>query len=148
MVGVTELLLRLTIFSNIKTKTTTTKTKKNKKKKQQKNNPNEMYENIEIPTTDDEPVINNEEINDPVTENEITEAVKSLKNNKSSSIGEIMNEYMKASFPHLLSTNYKLFNKIFDKDIIPQSWLIGNILAIYKNKGDEHNPENYRPITL
>ena len=80
--------------------------------------------------------------------NEINEAAKSLKNNKSPGIDEILNEHIKASVPHLLPTYHKLFNIIFDKGIIPDSWLIGNILSIYKNKGDIHNPENYRPITL
>ena len=86
--------------------------------------------------TDDEPVLINEEINGPTTENEINEAAKSLKNNKSPRIDEILNEHIKASVPHLLPTYHKLFNIIFDKGIIPDSWLIGNILLIYKNKGD------------
>ena len=112
------------------------------------NNSNETYENTEIPKTGDEPVLMNEEINAPITENEINEAAKSLKNNKSPGIDEILNEHIKTSVPHLLPTYHKLFNIIFDKGIIPDSWLIGNILPIYKNKGDIHNPENYRPITL
>ena len=42
----------------------------------------------------------------------------------------------------------KLFNLIFEKGIVPESWTAGNILPIYKNKGDINAPENYRPITL
>ena len=112
------------------------------------NNPNETDEHTENPLTDDEQEKINEEINEPITENEIISAVKSLKNNKSSGIDEILNEHIKSSLPNLLPTYHKLFNLIFDKGIIPESWLIGNILPIYKNKGEVHNPENYRPITL
>ena len=42
----------------------------------------------------------------------------------------------------------KLFNVVFDTSIIPESRLKGNILPIYKNKGDFQKLENYRPITL
>ena len=42
----------------------------------------------------------------------------------------------------------KLFNIIFDSGLIPESWTLGNIIPIFKNKGTFKNPENYRPITL
>ena len=42
----------------------------------------------------------------------------------------------------------KLFNLIYDTGLVPDSWTVGNILPIYKNKGDINLPENYRPITL
>ena len=48
----------------------------------------------------------------------------------------------------MLPIYVKLFNVVFDTSIIPESWLKGNILPIYKNKGDIQQPENYRPITL
>ena len=41
-----------------------------------------------------------------------------------------------------------LVNIIFDTGFAPESWLLGNIFTVYKNKGDIQNPENYRPITL
>ena len=42
----------------------------------------------------------------------------------------------------------RLFNIILDLGIVPDSWSLGDILPIYKNKGSIHQPENYRPITL
>ena len=42
----------------------------------------------------------------------------------------------------------KLFNVVFDTAIIPESWTVGVIKPIYKNKGDPKKPENYRPITI
>ena len=42
----------------------------------------------------------------------------------------------------------KLFNIFFDTGIIPESWLLGSIKSIFKNKGDPKQPEYYRPITI
>jgi hypothetical protein len=41
-----------------------------------------------------------------------------------------------------------LFNLIFDKGLIPEQWLYGDIIPIFKNKGDKSDPKNYRPITI
>ena len=95
---------------------------------------------------------NNNDINDsldqPFTEAEISSAVKGLKNSKSQGIDNILNEHIKSTI-HVMSPIYvKLFNLIFENGIVPENWTIGNILPIYKNKGDSNAPENYRPITL
>lgn len=90
----------------------------------------------------------NNALNMPFTESEIIRAVKNLKNNKSNGIDNILNEHLKMSIHTMLPIYKKLFNIIFDTGIVPESWLIGDILPIYKNKGDPNLPENYRPITL
>ena len=42
----------------------------------------------------------------------------------------------------------KLINLIYDTGLVPDSWTVGNILPIYKNKGNINLAETYRPITL
>ena len=90
----------------------------------------------------------NEEINFPITESEIRTAIKNLKNNKSSGPDNVLNEHLKYTADLMMPVYTELFNLIFDTGYIPQNWTLGNILPIYKNKGDKNMPENYRPITL
>lgn len=87
-------------------------------------------------------------INGEITEDEVNEAIKGLKNGKASGIDEFVNEYFKCSSPHLVSIFCKLFNIVFDSGIVPDTWLNGIIRPIYKNKGDPNDPDNYRAITL
>ena len=90
----------------------------------------------------------NEAINTPITTEEITEAVMALQNNKSPGSDHILNEHIKSTLSSLLPIYLKLFNIIFDNGIFPESWVLGNIIPTYKNKGKAQNPENYRPIAL
>ena len=88
------------------------------------------------------------EINQPITESEILKNVKLLKNHKSPGFDNIVNEHIKSTIHMLMPIYTKLFNLILDTGIIPESWTIGVIKPIYKNKGNPKAPENYRPITL
>jgi hypothetical protein len=74
-------------------------------------------------------------INAPITREEIEKAMQSLKNNKSSGDDYILNEYIKHSFESISDVYVKLFNIIFDSGLIPEQWLYGNIIPVYKNKG-------------
>ena len=42
----------------------------------------------------------------------------------------------------------KIFDIIFSKGLIPESWSHGTIKPIFKDKGDPKVAENYRPITI
>ena len=90
----------------------------------------------------------NIDINEPISVDEILACVKSLKRNKSCGDDNIFNEYITNSIDIMLPVYVALFNTIFDSGIVPSTWLIGNIVPIYKNKGDTVDPNNYRPITL
>ena len=61
---------------------------------------------------------------------------------------QVKNEYIKSTIHLLLPLYEKLFNIIFSSGIVPNSWLEGNVKPIYKNKGSEKDPRNYRPITI
>jgi hypothetical protein len=66
-----------------------------------------------------------------------------LKNDKASGDDFIINEYIKSSIDIVLPVYIKMFNCIFSSGIVPDSWLLGNIKAIYKNKGDLLNPKKF-----
>ena len=90
----------------------------------------------------------NEELNLPITEAEILKAIQGLKCNKSSGLDNVKNEHINNTCNAMLPLYCKLFNIIFDTGIIPESWSLGTIKPIFKNKGDPKQPENYRPITI
>ena len=61
---------------------------------------------------------------------------------------QITNEYLKNTKHLMLPVYYNLFNRILDSGILPDSWLTGTIHPIYKKKGVQTDPKNYRPITI
>ena len=95
-----------------------------------------------VTQTDDDDILNSE-----ITKEEIRLAISNLKNGKASGYDEILNEHIKVTENILTSVYHKLFNLILITGIIPNIWLKGTIVPIYKS-GDVLNPENYRPITL
>ena len=90
----------------------------------------------------------NQEINGKITEDEIVNAVKNLKNNKASGYDQVLNEHIKSTMPIMLNIYEKLFNLILDTGCFPSSWTTGIIKPVYKNKGNKPEPQNFRPITL
>ena len=87
-------------------------------------------------------------LNSAITEEEVLCAIKSLKNGKAVGIDEVRNEFIKHSSPQLISIFCKLFNKVLDTGIVPEQWVQGIIIPIYKGKGDTDQCDNYRGITL
>ena len=101
-----------------------------------------------VPNIDISDSMINDEINLPITANEILKAVKLLKSSKSPGVDNLLNEHIKSTINIMMPIYLKLFNLIFDSGVVPETWLVGDILPIYKKKGDAKLPENYRPITL
>ena len=92
--------------------------------------------------------ISNRMLNCSITDTEIENVVRNLPNNKAVGTDCIRNEYLKSTLHLLLPSYVNIFNIIFDTGIFPESWTLGVIQPVYKNKGDSKGPSNYRPISL
>ena len=94
------------------------------------------------------PSLDNSALNKVFDEKEIGDCIQSLKNGKSAGIDLIVNEYIKSTKDIMMPLYIKLFNKVLQCGYMPEDWLIGAIIPIYKNKGDKKDVNNYRGITL
>lgn len=90
----------------------------------------------------------NDIVNCEITHEDVKTAFSQLRNHKSSADDELKNEYIKYASDKMLDIDVKIFNIIFHCGILPQKWLTGNIIPIYKNKGSQAEPKKYRPITI
>ena len=99
-------------------------------------------------TVEDIPDEGDEILNNDFTAIEINKLINKLKNNKSSGIDNIINEFIKYSPKNYKTLLAKLFNIILKTGIIPSEWCISFISPIYKNKGEKSDPNNYRGISI
>ena len=86
-------------------------------------------------------------LDQPISETEVAESIKHLKNNKSPGIDGMPTEFFKKCSHLLIPLLCKLFNKIFNTGQFPPTWGEGIIFPIFK-KGDRKKASNYRGITL
>ncbi len=84
----------------------------------------------------------------PISRDEILERINNLKNNKATGDDLILNEYIKSSASKMIDVYTKLFNIVLNSGTIPDKWMGGIILPLYKKKGAKSNVDNYRGITL
>lgn len=84
---------------------------------------------------------------EPISEEEVREALKKSKSGKASGPGGVTAELWKYGPPLLVRLITKMFNQILEGDEIPEDWKISYISAIHK-KGDKKDPNNYRGISV
>ena len=81
------------------------------------------------------------------TTDELNEVLKHAKNRKSCGLDNLPMELWKSGGKELRIHLLELFNKIIDKNQMPQEWETGMVINIHK-KGTKSKCENYRGITL
>ena len=91
---------------------------------------------------------NNEDIDKPITVNEIKEVIMNLKRNKSGSCDNILNEHIVRTADIFLPIYCDVFNCILDSAHFPEQWTKGVVFPIYKKKGHKTLPRKYRPNKL
>ena len=87
------------------------------------------------------------ELNSPITEQEIKQSIKNLKNNKAAGADGVVSEMFKFAGNCLIPYIHSLFNKIFDTGVYPVLWSNSTIIPIHK-KGSVNVTDNYRGICL
>ena len=87
------------------------------------------------------------ELNSDITEQEISEAIHKLKNNKACGYDNVLNEYFINCGDVLMPCLLLLFNNVFKSGYFPHSWSTGCIIPVFK-KGNANDADNYRGITL
>ena len=88
-----------------------------------------------------------DELDFPISGEEILNVSKSLKNKKAPFSDLIKNEMIKASCGFLLNAYKKLSNTILQSGMYPSNWCEGLITPIFKS-GDNTDPGNYRGICV
>ena len=88
-----------------------------------------------------------EELNVPITVEEIRKGLEQLKNGASAGPDLILNEFLKHGRNGLLHYLLNLYCKLFEIGYFPESWSEGYIVPIFK-KGNKEEASNYRGITL
>ena len=86
-------------------------------------------------------------LDDIITEQEIINASKKLKNKKAAYSDKIKNEMIKSSVGALLIGYKKLFNLILQSGTFPNQWCEGLITPIFKS-GEKSDTNNYRGICV
>lgn len=108
-------------------------------------NENEEVENNAAEVTERERQIDNNESN--ITIEELTDAIRELKNGKSPGADKITAEMVKAMGERGTNLLLEIFKRIWIEERIPKEWEMGLIVPLFK-KGDSSDCNNYRGITL
>ena len=106
------------------------------------------YDQNEYKLAEDHCLFTNEFINNDFTSVEVKNVLSHLKNNKSAGADLILNEFLKYSNDVMCTVLTKLFNVVLNSGVVPEAWTKGIIIPIYKKKGDDTDPNNYRGISL
>ena len=83
----------------------------------------------------------------PVTDDELNEAIKTLKSKKSSGYDEISSDVIKHISPLIFDPLKYIFNLSLEKGIFPDQLKIAKVTPLFK-KGDNPSMDNYRPISV
>ena len=104
-----------------------------------------LFERYNLPRLNQEEI---ENMNRPITSNEIETVVKNLPTNESPGPDGFTSEFYQTFREELTPILLKLFQKVAEKGTLPDSFNEATITLIPKPDKDTTKKENYRPISL
>ena len=107
----------------------------------------EDEENVYSQLDDIDDDSDNLHFNRPITEDEVTLAIRKLKSNKSAGPDGLISEVFKYASAYVTPFFMSFLNKLFDSGVFPDNWTESVIVALHK-KGNVNNPNNYRGISI
>ena len=84
----------------------------------------------------------------PISMEEITQAMKALKNRKAAGSCGILPEMLKEGGVGMDKSMLQLCNRVWETGEVPEDWKRAIIVPIFKNKGSREDCGNYRGISL
>ena len=87
------------------------------------------------------------ELDNPITEQEVRQAIKNLKIGQASGLDNICAKFVKYAEYFAVPFLTKLFNELYDASYFPLDWCKSVIIPLFK-KGEDSDPDNYRGISL
>lgn len=90
----------------------------------------------------------NQQMNQPITEEEVEMAIKKLKNGKSLDPDGYTAGFYKLNKEQIIGTLTLVMNQVMERQNLPDTWREANITLILKEATDTKDPKNFRPISL
>ena len=89
-----------------------------------------------------------DQLNRPITRNEIEYVIKTPPTNKSSGLDGFTGKFYQTYKEELISIHLKLFQKVDEEGTLPKTFYDATITLIPKSDKDTTKKENYQPISL
>ena len=84
----------------------------------------------------------------PFTEQQLTDACQHINTNTTLGPDDISPHFIKHGGPMLMSCLFLLFHLCYQHGVLPSQFTDGIVIALFKNKGNKHDTNNYRPINV
>lgn len=79
---------------------------------------------------------------------EVTQVLQSLSPHKSSGCPLITNRILRESAAVIADSLVYIYNLSLTSGVFPRDWKHATVCPVYKNRGEQSDPANYRPISL